>query len=221
MSRVSVLVIASAFAAGCTSETPLPAAPMNVPVFESGSGSPSSLSNDSSTSSPASHNGSANAKANGGNFGTPLSAAEEVMPTGVVNDSRARGNAIFQLSQDGTELTYRLIVANIENVFQAHIHQGPAGTNGPIVVWLYPSTSPPAGPTGGGRIDGVIATGTITAANMIGPLAGQPLSALVDAIKSGNTYVNVHTNDGVTPTNSGPGDFPGGEIRGQIEHRGH
>jgi hypothetical protein len=26
----------------------------------------------------------------------------------------------------------------------------------------------------------------------------------------------VHTNDGVAPPNSGPGDFPGGEIRGQI-----
>jgi hypothetical protein len=28
--------------------------------------------------------------------------------------------------------------------------------------------------------------------------------------------VNVHTNDGVDPADSGPGDFPGGEIRGQI-----
>jgi hypothetical protein len=26
----------------------------------------------------------------------------------------------------------------------------------------------------------------------------------------------VHTNDGVPPPNTGPGDFPGGEIRGQI-----
>jgi hypothetical protein len=26
----------------------------------------------------------------------------------------------------------------------------------------------------------------------------------------------VHTNDGVPPTDTGPGDFPGGEIRGQI-----
>jgi hypothetical protein len=26
----------------------------------------------------------------------------------------------------------------------------------------------------------------------------------------------VHTNDGVAPTNTGPGDFPGGEIRGQV-----
>jgi len=27
----------------------------------------------------------------------------------------------------------------------------------------------------------------------------------------------VHTNDGDTQPNEGPGDFPGGEIRGQIE----
>jgi hypothetical protein len=26
----------------------------------------------------------------------------------------------------------------------------------------------------------------------------------------------VHTNDGVAPPDTGPGDFPGGEIRGQI-----
>jgi hypothetical protein len=36
------------------------------------------------------------------------------------------------------------------------------------------------------------------------------------AMDSGNTYVNVHTNDGVDPANTGPGDFPGGEIRGQV-----
>jgi CHRD domain len=140
---------------------------------------------------------------------------------GEVNESRAQGNATFQLNADGTELSYRLSVANIANVFQAHIHQGAVGSNGPIVVWLYPSTTPGAGPLGGGRIDGVIATGTITAANLVGPLVGMPLSALVTQLTSGNTYVNVHTNDGVAPTNTGPGDFPGGEIRGQTEHRGH
>jgi hypothetical protein len=37
------------------------------------------------------------------------------------------------------------------------------------------------------------------------------------AMEAGNTYVNVHTNDGVGETNTGPGDFPGGEIRGQID----
>ena len=71
-------------------------------------------------------------------------------------------------------------------------------------------------PAGGGTENGVLSTGTITAADLIGPLAGQPLSALVDEIDAGNAYVNVHTNDGVVPTNEGPGDFPGGEIRGQM-----
>jgi hypothetical protein len=42
------------------------------------------------------------------------------------------------------------------------------------------------------------------------------LDDVVAAMISGNAYVNVHTNDGVAPTNTGPGDFPGGEIRGQI-----
>ncbi len=220
MSRLGVLVIASAFVAGCAAETELPTAPMNVPVFESGSGSPSALSNDSSTSSPASHNGTANAQANGGNFGTPLSADEEP-PVAVVNESRARGNAIFQLDQSGTTMSYQLIVANIENVTQAHIHIAPFGVNGPIAVWLYPGTAPPAGPPGAGRISGVIATGTITAANFIGPLATQPMSALVAAIHAGNAYVNVHTNLDGNNVPSGVGDFPGGEIRGQLEHRGH
>ena len=40
--------------------------------------------------------------------------------------------------------------------------------------------------------------------------------ALVRQMRAGNTYVNVHTDDGVTLPDTGPGDFPGGEIRGQI-----
>ena len=69
---------------------------------------------------------------------------------------------------------------------------------------------------GGGRTDGVLSKPTVTAANLIGPLTGQPLSALISEIEAGNAYVNVHTDDGVAPTNTGPGDFPGGEIRGQL-----
>ena len=201
MLKALSVMVASGLLAACVVETPAPTASFELPVF--------------------SHAANASPNANGGNFGTPVSAAEEVMPMGVVNESNARGNATFQLSAAGDELTYRLIVANIENAFQAHIHRAAPGVNGPIVVWLYPSTAPVAGPFGEGRIDGVIAEGTITAANLVGPLAGQPLSALIDAISSGNAYVNVHTNDGVAPTNTGPGDFPGGEIRGQVEHRGH
>lgn len=201
MSKLATIVILSASMAACTGNPSSPTAPMSIPAL-----------NGTAAASP---------NANGGNFGTPLSADEEVMPPGVVNGSGARGNAIFHLSADGTELEYRLIIANIENAFMAHIHAAAAGSNGPVVAWLYPSTAVGPGPFGSGRFNGVAATGTITAANLLGPLAGQPLSALVALIEAGGAYVNVHTNDGVSPTNTGPGDFPGGEIRGQIEHRGH
>jgi len=137
----------------------------------------------------------------------PLSGGEEVP----ANATKARGNATFDLSADGTEITYRLIASNIDNAFMAHIHLGPAGANGPIVAFLFGPVAP-----GGGRTNGVLATGTIAASNLIGPLTGQPLSALLDAMRAGNAYVNVHTNDGVAPPNTGPGDIPSGEIRSQI-----
>ena len=140
-----------------------------------------------------------------------LSGDEEVP----ARDTLAQGQAIFHLSKDGARLAYMLIVANIENVVQAHIHVGELGENGPVVAFLFGLVDP-----GGGRVDGVLAQGAITANDLIGPLAGQPLSALIDAMRSGNTYVNVHTNDGVDPTNTGPGDFPGGEVRGQTAPAG-
>lgn len=125
-------------------------------------------------------------------------------------DTLARGQAILTVSEDGTVLQYRLIVANIDNVVASHIHLGPAGVNGPVVAFLFSGT-------GEGRTSGVLATGTITAADLVGPLAGHPLSDLLAALESGDAYVNVHTNDFVPPTDTGPGDFPGGEIRGQID----
>lgn len=146
------------------------------------------------------------------NFRTHLKGRNEV-PT--ARETRAQGEAIFQLSKDGSELHYKLNAANIQNVFMAHIHLAPAGANGPIVVWLYPEGGPPPVPIPG-RFDGGLAQGTITAADLMGPLAGEPLSRLVEEITSGNTYVNVHTSDFVDPPNTGPGDFPGGEVRGQI-----
>jgi hypothetical protein len=145
------------------------------------------------------------------NFVSPLEGEQEV-PS---RDTNAKGLAKYQLSRDGTELHYKLIVANIENVVAAHIHLGPAGVNGPVVAFLF-GPAPP----GGGRTDGVLAEGTITAANLVGPLAGQPLSELIDEMIAGNTYTNVHTDDGVGPIDTGPGDFPGGEIRGQISEGG-
>lgn len=155
-----------------------------------------------------------------GNFTAHLSGREQV-PDPV--ETVAQGQAVFQLSPDGMSLDYRLIVANLTNVFMAHIHLAPAGANGPIVAWLYPDEAfqlPPPGPPDSwieGPFSGVLATGTITADDLTGPLSGQPLSALVDEIQAANTYVNVHTSDFENPPNTGPGDFPGGEIRGQIK----
>lgn len=147
------------------------------------------------------------------NFVTHLNGAEEVPE----RNCPGQGQAVFQLSKDGTELSYRLTASNIDNVVAAHIHREALGINGPVVLFLF--GAPPVAP-GGGAQNGVLGEGTATAADLVGPLAGQPLSALVTNMRMGNAYVNVHTNDGVAPTNTGCGDFPGGEIRGQIEVAG-
>jgi hypothetical protein len=146
-------------------------------------------------------------QATGKNTTVQLTGDAEVPP----RETRARGTTILRLSDDGTELYYKLIVANIENVRQAHIHVGAADENGPVVAFLYGAV-----PAGAGRFSGVLAEGVITADDLVGPLAGEPLSELVAEMLAGNTYVNVHTDDGEPPANTGPGDFPGGEIRGQI-----
>jgi hypothetical protein len=141
------------------------------------------------------------------NFVVALSGRDEVP----LRDTQARGVAIFHLSKEGTELAFKLIVANIENVVGAHIHLAPAGVNGPVVVPLFSGTA------GGGRTNGALAEGVIVAANLTGPFTGLSLADLIDAMDAGATYVNVHTNDGEAPANTGPGDFPGGEIRGQVK----
>jgi len=138
---------------------------------------------------------------------THLKGENEVPP----RDTQAQGQAIMKVSADGLSVSYKLIASNIDNVIASHIHIGAVGTNGPIVQFLYGTVA-----AGGGRHDGVLAEGTFTAASFIGPLAGHPMSDLLAAMAAGNAYVNVHTNDGVGAQNTGPGDFPGGEIRGQV-----
>jgi hypothetical protein len=132
-------------------------------------------------------------------FRTHMNGRDEV-PT---NDSKAQGQAIFQLSADGSELHYKLIVSNIENVLMAHIHTSPVGVSGGVVAWLYPSAPPPA--LIEGRSDGVLAEGVLTDASVVGSLAGTGLAGLLAEIRAENTYVNVHTSQ-----------FQPGEIRGQI-----
>ena len=142
----------------------------------------------------------------GDNFVAPLSGDQEVP----ARDTRAAGVATFKLSKDGTALEFKVNVANIDNVFASHIHCGAVGVNGPVGVTLF------AGAPAGGRVNGTLAEGTITAPDPGNGCGWTDLAAVLAAIESGNTYVNVHTNDGVAPPNTGPGDFPGGEIRGQI-----
>ena len=144
------------------------------------------------------------------NLGTHLTGDEEVPPV----DTRAQGQAVFRVSADGSSVDFRLIASNIDNVTQAHIHCGASGTNGPIRMWLYPVIGPTgaAGPNASGPQNGVLASGTFNPTGVICPDG----RALLAAMRAGLTYVNVHTNDGVAPPNTGPGDFPGGEIRGQL-----
>lgn len=136
------------------------------------------------------------------NFRAHLSGDEEVPAV----DTKAQGQALLRLSQDGSELDYMLIVANIEGVTQAHIHCGAAGVNGPITVFLFGLD--PTGVT----INGILMQGTITDAEVM-PLDDSPecpggvadFDDLLAKIRSGDAYVNVHTLA-----------FPGGEIRGQL-----
>ncbi len=144
------------------------------------------------------------------NFTAELSGANEVP----ARDTLARGNAVFHFSQDGAVLEYMLIAANIENVTASHIHCGAAGVAGPVGLTLF------VGSAASGRVDGVLASSFKTAPDVGNGCGWQTLADVEAAMLSGNAYVNVHTNDGVAPTNTGPGDFPGGEIRGQIAEHG-
>jgi hypothetical protein len=192
----------TALLVGCTADKPAPTAvEFRVPLFVA--------------SSHAGGNGDIN-------MGTHMTGAEEVFvaapgaPTPA--DSKAQGEAIFRVntSANGTvTVDFRLIASNIDNVIMSHIHCGPRGTNGPIRMWLYPTVGPAGapGPSGAGPQNGVLASGSFSPTGVVCP-DGTPLLA---AMRSGLTYVNVHTNDGTDGVNTGPGDFPGGEIRGQID----
>jgi len=114
-------------------------------------------------------------------------------------ETNAHGVFIATLSSDGKSLTFKLIVANMENVTMAHIHIGDSATNGPVVVFLFHTETPVA------RQDGILSQGTFTASDFKGPLMGQAFSALINAIMNGDAYVNVHSTQ-----------HPAGEIRGQI-----
>ena len=130
-------------------------------------------------------------------FTANLTGDSEVPPV----TTNATGTAEFELNDDGDEMSYDLEVEDIEGVLFAHIHQGSDSENGPIVVTLFNATD---GPTD--EIDGTLESGDFAAEDFEGPLQGQNMTDLVDAIESGQAYVNVHTEAN-----------PPGEVRGTID----
>lgn len=133
----------------------------------------------------------------GDEFASTLIGREEVPPV----TTNASATAHFVFNPDGT-LSYELRATGpIQNATQAHIHLGGRGQNGPVVVFLFGFVS------GGQDFEAgdLIASGTITDANVIARPGFTPTVAnLVNRMRQGRTYTNLHTNA-----------FPGGEIRGQ------
>jgi len=163
--------------------------------------------------------GSVNNDDNGGRrlTVTLLQGAEEVPP----RVTPASGQISLRLLDDD-HIGYTLDVADITNITMAHIHMAPRGVNGGIVVWLYPSVKGTAPlPGGSGPVGRILVSGTFSSADFRGALAGKTMADFLAAVEAGQTYGNVHTDDGIAPPNTGAGDFPGGEIRGQLDANGN
>jgi hypothetical protein len=129
-------------------------------------------------------------------FDAILTSAAEVPPI----QSSASGFAELEVEEGSDNMEYGIIVMNIDKVTQAHIHQGSSSEAGPVVATLFnPST--PTGP-----VTEELTAGSITSANLEGPLQGKQLSDLIALMQNGQAYVNVHTEQN-----------PDGEIRGTIE----
>jgi len=127
------------------------------------------------------------------------------------------GTALFRakVAEDDQSFQWELTFSGLTNVTQAHIHIGQRSVNGAIVIFLCtnlgngaPSgTTVQACPTSAGTV-----SGTATAANVIAVqaqgVAGGAFATVLDAIRSGVAYANIHTSA-----------HPGGEIRGQLHHQ--
>jgi CHRD domain len=136
-------------------------------------------------------------------------------PANEVPVRNTAGNGRVQFVSDGTTISYSIEVDDINAVTAAHIHSGAAGVNGPIRVWFFGNGSPtPGGPTtfsdktilaqGVIRADPVAVVST--APEAVGGVVGISFADLLNQMRSGTAYVNVHSTQ-----------FPGGEMRGQIQ----
>ena len=130
-----------------------------------------------------------------------LSGANEVPPV----HTRARGVAFARLNEGGESLDFKAFFARLRGVQAGHLHLGAEGENGPVVAFLIPPDLSDLSRRERRALNRYIA-GSLTADDLVGPLAGQPLDALIAEIERGNVYVNIHTQQN-----------PSGEIRGQLE----
>jgi plastocyanin len=130
-------------------------------------------------------------------FGATVTRDQEVPAPAALGtgQSPASGIGYFELNAAGTELFYNLTYTTMTgNVVAMHFHKAKKGEAGGVVRLICGGNSPC--PTGTGAF--VFGTWKSTDA--------QPLTAeLVQALKDGEIYVNVHT-----------AANPGGEIRGQL-----
>lgn len=117
-------------------------------------------------------------------------------------ETQAAGQIVFYLDEAKGELTYELQVTNLDDVRMAHLHVGPSDRQGPLVFWLYPAAVQSARKISG-NFTGILAKGEIRPENLRG---GISFDQLVEAMRSGQAYVNVHT-----------AKYIPGELRGQIE----
>jgi hypothetical protein len=104
-----------------------------------------------------------------------LNGANEVNNQGEPNqgDPDGTGTAMISLNPAAGEVCYTINVANISPATAAHIHDGPAGVNGPVVVNFAPPSS-----------------GTITGCTSADPALVQDI-----ADNPAEYYVNVHNGD--------------------------
>ena len=140
---------------------------------------------------------------------TGLTGFEEVP----VVSTNASGRFEAKIARDRQSIAYTLSYNGLQGqVRQAHIHVAQANVNGGIVVWLCGSTTNP-GPAGTqtcpqtGMVTGTIVPADVQAVGTQQIAAGD-LQEVIDALRAAIAYVNVHTDLS-----------PGGEIRGQVDHR--
>lgn len=110
-----------------------------------------------------------------GNFAAILTGSQEVPPV----DTRSSGTATLKLNADRS-LTYRVGTSGPITAFAAHIHDGPPGTNGPILYFLdggprsWEGTTPPLTPEQQAKLlNGELYINAHTIENPTGEIRGQ------------------------------------------------